>query len=194
MKQTDRWTGAHLDSARVRCLAHPLRSRLLATLRLDGPSTSTTLAQRLDTNTGATSYHLRRLAEVGLVEEVPDRGTARERWWQAAHAYTSWNETEFEGDPTDRAAADWLIGQHNRVTSGWRDDWLATRHSYSKAWREAASRSDHLLELTPAQLHELNADVLAVLDAYREAGPSDTHDVQRVVVLIEGFPARNLRL
>lgn len=187
-------TGAHLDSARIRCLAHPLRARLLATLRLDGPATSTTLAHRLDTNTGATSYHLRRLEKVGLVEELTDRGTARERWWQAAHAFTVWNQADFESDPTDRAAAEWLMGHSSRVMSGWRDDWLATRQDYSKAWREAAGVSDYHLDLTPDQLHALNRDLLAVLDAYREAGPSDSADVEHVVVLIEGFPARELRL
>ena len=48
-------------------LAHPLRSRLLDELRLSGPATATTLAAVLHTNSGATSYHLRKLAEVALV-------------------------------------------------------------------------------------------------------------------------------
>ena len=48
-------------------LAHPLRSRLLAELRVRGPATATTLAAVLQTNSGATSYHLRKLAEVALV-------------------------------------------------------------------------------------------------------------------------------
>lgn len=194
MPATRNGTGAQLDSARLRCLAHPLRSRLLGTLRLSGPATSTTLAQRLDTNTGATSYHLRRLEEVGLVEELVDRGTARERWWQAAHGFTSWNETDFESDPTDQAAIEWLTGHHRQLISSWRDDWLANRHDYSTAWREVAGVSDYHLELTPAQLKALGDDLRAVLDEYSDAGPADSHDAQHVVVLIEGFPARNLRL
>jgi hypothetical protein len=52
-------TGLRLDAAAVRVLAHPLRSRLLSQLRLDGPATPTSLAAVLATNTGATSYHLR---------------------------------------------------------------------------------------------------------------------------------------
>ena len=72
-----------LNSQQIRTLAHPLRSRLLGALRVDGPATATTLAQALDTNTGATSYHLRQLAEVGLVAEDVDRGTGRQRWWRA---------------------------------------------------------------------------------------------------------------
>ena len=49
----------------LRVLAHPLRSRLLAQLRMGGPATATDLAAKLDTNSGATSYHLRKLESVG---------------------------------------------------------------------------------------------------------------------------------
>jgi DNA-binding transcriptional ArsR family regulator len=59
-----------LDPGALKILAHPLRSRLLTALRLHGPATATELATTLATNTGATSYHLRKLASVGLVEET----------------------------------------------------------------------------------------------------------------------------
>lgn len=68
-----------LDAEMVKALAHPLRSRILAVLRREGPLTSSGLASELGTNTGATSYHARRLAEVGLVAEVAGKGTNRER-------------------------------------------------------------------------------------------------------------------
>ncbi len=57
----------HLDATAIKVLAHPLRSRLLSLLRSAGPATATSLANRIGTNTGATSYHLRKLAGVGLV-------------------------------------------------------------------------------------------------------------------------------
>jgi DNA-binding transcriptional ArsR family regulator len=71
------------DPAALKALAHPLRQRILRQLDREGPATSTTLAKALGENTGATSYHLRQLAEHGFVDEVPDRGRGRERWWQA---------------------------------------------------------------------------------------------------------------
>jgi DNA-binding transcriptional ArsR family regulator len=71
------------DPAALKALAHPLRQRILRQLDREGPATSTTLAKALGENTGATSYHLRQLAEHGFVDEVPDRGRSRERWWQA---------------------------------------------------------------------------------------------------------------
>ena len=49
-------TGIRLDAGALRVLAHPLRSRLLSTLRVGGPATATDLAAQLGTNSGATSY------------------------------------------------------------------------------------------------------------------------------------------
>ena len=81
-------------------LAHPLRLRLLGRLRTDGPATATALAEKLGTNTGATSYHLRQLAEVGLVAEDPDLGTGRQRWWRARHDVSSWAARTSTATPT----------------------------------------------------------------------------------------------
>lgn len=67
----------------LKALAHPLRLRILRHLGTAGPATSTTLAAALGENTGTLSYHLRRLAGPGLIEEVPERSAGRERWWRA---------------------------------------------------------------------------------------------------------------
>lgn len=70
------------DAAALRALRHPLRKRIMRVLNRDGPATATSLARVLDENTGATSYHLRQLAAYGFVEEAPEHGTGRERWWR----------------------------------------------------------------------------------------------------------------
>ena len=62
----------HLTAEAVKVLAHPLRSRLVSQLRRSGPSSATELASLLGTNSGATSYHLRRLESVGLVADTGD--------------------------------------------------------------------------------------------------------------------------
>lgn len=180
-----------LDGSQLRCLAHPLRTRLLASLRIHGPATSAQLAARLDTNTGVTSYHLRQLADVGLVTEDETRGTARERWWQSAHRYSSWNDTDFDSDPDERAAAEWLGGHNARLKATWRDHWHATSATWTADWRSAASYSDFRLELTPDQLRSMNAEILAVIEHYRAAGPV-AGDTQPVAVLLDTFPAPDL--
>ena len=71
-----------LDSGALKALAHPLRVRILDLIATRGPQTASSLAALLGETSGATSYHLRALAAHDLIREVPDRGTARERWWE----------------------------------------------------------------------------------------------------------------
>lgn len=183
---------AHLDSASLRVLAHPLRTRLLAALRLYGPATSTGLAKRLDTNTGATSYHLRKLEAVGLVTEDADRGTGRERWWKSPHEGTSWVTTEFLDDPGDRAAADWLIGTYAQMNARWHNDWLEARHQWSRAWQDAAGDSSSELFLNTEQLSALNRELHEVINRYSQGGREA--NAERVKVLLYSFPAPEPRL
>jgi hypothetical protein len=70
-----------------------------------GPATSTTLAEALGENTGSTSYHLRILADAGVIEEVPDQTNGRERWWRTFP--TDLREPDYDSlSSDDRAALD----------------------------------------------------------------------------------------
>lgn len=186
-----------LNSAQLRCLAHPLRSRLLAALRLEGAATSAGLAQRLSTNTGATSYHLRQLAEVGLIEEDDSLGTGRERYWKSTHDATRWTETDFDDHPDDRAAAEWLIGHHIRLVNRWREDWLESRMEWPVEWREAASLGDMRVRLSAAQTAAMVRELEAVIERYLDAGSNSESASDGsgdgpadVFVLLDVFPAR----
>jgi DNA-binding transcriptional ArsR family regulator len=99
------------DARRWKALAHPLRQEMLRHLDQHGPATSTTLAQALGESTGTTSYHLRVLAGAGVIEEVPEHGDGRERWWRTFPV----DHTEPDYDslsPQDREALDeWRAGQ-----------------------------------------------------------------------------------
>lgn len=177
----------HLDAAMVRALAHPLRARLLALLRVDGPSNATQLARRIGTNSGATSYHLRQLAEVGLVIEDSERGTGRERWWRSAHRGHSWVDTEHQDDPETRAAADWLVRYGHRQYNRRMEDWLDARAEWPIEWRDAADQSDYLLTVTAEQLDELNHRVRDLMEDYRTIGDGDD-EAERVMVVYYTFP------
>ena len=138
-----------LDPRGLKVLAHPLRSRLLTALREHGPATATALAERLGTNTGATSYHLRKLASVGLVEETDD-GRGRERWWRAATEMHGWTERDVAGDPDAEAATDWLR-RHYLATfveryGAWLDDAGVVAAGLAGRGRRS---SDYALRLSP---------------------------------------------
>jgi len=179
----------HPTGEQLRILAHPLRSRLLGALRFHGPATSTALAARLGTNSGATSYHLRQLADAGLIEDDPGRPGGRTRWWRAAHDSTSWTSTDFDDDPDARAADDWLARNHARRAAGWVANWLDVRHEWSTDWRSAADQSDYHLDLTAAGLQALMDELHAVVRRHLAEVQADSPDRQRVTVLLEGFPS-----
>jgi DNA-binding transcriptional ArsR family regulator len=176
---------ARLDERAVRVLAHPLRTRLLTELRRGGPATATDLAATLGTNTGATSYHLRKLAEVGLVEETGE-GVGRRRYWRAAHDMHSWSVAEVADDPDALAAAHWLEGEQERFYAELASRWAAQRQEWPIAWQDAAGASDYQLELTPDQVRQLRQELTAVVERYR--GLDEEAGSERVLFFMNAFP------
>lgn len=65
-----------------RTLTNPVRRRILDYVGRCQEANSTSVAKALGESTGTTSYHLRKLAEQHLVEEIPERSGGRERWWR----------------------------------------------------------------------------------------------------------------
>jgi predicted ArsR family transcriptional regulator len=158
----------------------------LTALRTGGPSTATALAAELGTNTGATSYHLRRLASVGLVEETDD-GRGRERWWRASTSSHRWTERDVAGDPDAEAASDWLRRSYLRSFVERYEAWLDAQGGWPLEWREAADATDALLTVTPADLGRFQAELLALLERYRDPSPDDPERVP-IHVFAYAFP------
>ena len=177
-----------LDHRQVRVLAHPLRTRLLGALRVKGPATATDLAALLDTNTGATSYHLRQLAEVGLVVEERDRGTGRQRWWRAAHDVTNWENTDFDDDPDARAAIEWIQAEQIRRFVEHAERWFAVRDQWSPQWRDAFGMSDVFLTIPAARLEALKAELWQVFERYRAEADPDEPGAEQVQIFLTALP------
>src|SRR5262249_16433023 len=57
-------------------LPHPLRQEILGHLSEHAAASSTPIAEALGQNIGTTSYHLRVLADAGIIEEVTERAPA----------------------------------------------------------------------------------------------------------------------
>ncbi|MGW5673120.1 ArsR/SmtB family transcription factor [Micromonospora sp. NPDC003776] len=177
-----------LSHQQVRVLAHPLRTRLLGALRVRGPATATKLAELLGTNTGATSYHLRQLAEVGLVAEDPDLGTGRQRFWRAAHDVTNWEPTDFDDDPDARAAIEWIEGEQVRQFAEIAERWFAVRHEWSPAWRDAFGMGDIFMTIPSARLEALKAELWQILDRYREEADPAEPGAEQVQLYLAALP------
>jgi DNA-binding transcriptional ArsR family regulator len=157
----------------LRALAHPVRLRMLGLLRVEGPATASRLAQRLGLNSGATSYHLRQLAEHGFVLDDPGRGTGRERWWRAAHRTTHVPD-DYGGDP-DAGDAHQAFSQAVAVTYAAQiQEAVEEQSTLPDEWRSLGSASDWSLRLTPDEARRLHDELHAVVDRYRLWHPEDT--------------------
>lgn len=179
----------HLDARQIRVLAHPLRTRLVGRLRMSGPATATQLAAALGTNTGATSYHLRKLADAGLVREEAGSGTGRERFWRAAHDLSSWQRNAFAGDPDAVAASDWLENFQLGALTERFTEWQRAAAVEPDDWRDAAGISDQFLHLDADQLRALRDELDAVVERHRrQAAEAPAPDARLVVVYIAGLP------
>jgi DNA-binding transcriptional ArsR family regulator len=158
-----------LDERQLRVLAHPLRARIPGMLRIGGPATATDLARVLGTNSGATSYHLRRLAEVGLVEDTGE-GVGRRREWRATSESHSWVPSDFDGRPDAAAALGWLQRAHLREFVERAERWEAAASDWPAFWRDLLGLGDTFVEVTPEQAEGLRTELDAVFDRYRAAG------------------------
>jgi predicted ArsR family transcriptional regulator len=176
-----------LAGAALRALSHPMRNRMLGLLRMYGPATATTLANRLGVNTGATSYHLRQLAEAGLVLEDDSRGNARDRWWKAAHMGTSFDTGALlESEPELTMGFLHGVGQVYAENMFRAIDELQTQ---SPEWVEASLISDYAFHLSPAGLKSMVAEIQAVFEKYSSDLTQPLPDgAEQVSVQIQAFP------
>lgn len=168
------------DASARRVLAHPLRSRVLAELRVHGEATASELARALGTHSGATSYHLRRLAQVGLVVEAPP-GPGRRRPWRVGRGEQPSGPVSVAGesggggadgdpDPDDLAASAWLARDYLAHFGQRAGRWLEEADAWPGPWRAACGLEDHLVLVSAEQLTALHEELREVLERYRRVG------------------------
>jgi DNA-binding transcriptional ArsR family regulator len=174
------------DPGALKALAHPLRQRILRQLDRDGPATSTTLARALGENTGATSYHLRQLAEHGFVEDVPDQGQGRERWWRA-------RRQDIRFPPRSTMSADMRAAFDEFGRQGVAEDIEAfTRFQRQRdalgEWGDALLFARGGLRLTRDELLQFWADYMELFRRYAAATDPPAADARRFLVRFVAFP------
>ncbi|MBB2794046.1 UNVERIFIED_ORG: DNA-binding transcriptional ArsR family regulator [Rhizobium pisi] len=153
----------------LKALAHPVRLRVLGMLRIDGPATATQLAARLGLNSGATSYHLRQLAQYGFIEEAP-HASRRDRWWRASHEITSVPPSEAEGEGLEldlafnQAALSLQVSQMQQA--------LEESADLPAEWRKATAADDIIIPMTAAQAEALTKRLTDIILKAMRAAPS----------------------
>lgn len=171
----------------LRALSHPVRLRLLGLLRTDGPSTASALATRLGLNSGATSYHLRQLAQHGFVADDESRGNGRERWWRAVHQATRISDDDVV-DQADRDAYDAYLQSVAVVYTERLQRAVEERPLLPDSWRGTTDLSDWAVRVTPARARELVEAIHALIEEWDEDPDEPAGSTEEFVLCLQAFP------
>jgi len=163
------------ETALLRALSHPARQEILELLARE-PSTSAMVARALASNTGVASYHLRELGKAGLIDRDAERSHGRRQYWKLAAADLLFvDPSESEHPVLARAAIDLILARFTASVHRYLD-----RTDLPSEWREASLFSRAVAALTAAELAELNAEYLALVQRWtvEHDTPSDARPVR----------------
>ncbi|MFF9847386.1 ArsR/SmtB family transcription factor [Streptomyces litmocidini] len=184
------------DLGTLKAVSHPLRMRLYRALFVARTATASQLADQVDEAVSLVSYHLRKLAEHGLIEEAEAQSAdGRERWWQPSSYGFSIHDEDLRDAP-ELAAASAAFGRTvNQQRTEMHSRFLDECHTWPDAWRSASISSEWLPRLTAAELASLGKELDALVRTYDERARAaeaagDTEGRENVAVHLFGFPYR----
>jgi DNA-binding transcriptional ArsR family regulator len=179
------------DSRVLAAMSHPLRRRLMDVLKVYGPATASALAQRTDQAVANVSHHLKVLAGADLITEAPELAKdRRERWWRLTSPSLRWASGDFDDDLADQAVANAAVSLNLDRHVSLARAWYASREE-RPAWNGAAFSTDKWLHLTPAELGEVEREIIGVLDRWAQRDrPDDGETREPVFLFAYGIPAQ----
>ncbi|NUP04238.1 MAG: helix-turn-helix transcriptional regulator [Nonomuraea sp.] len=182
------------DLDTLKALAHPLRMKLYRALQVADTATASQLADQVDEAVSLVSYHLRKLAANGLIEEAAaGRGDGRERWWQASSDGVSTRDEDFRGTPEGVVVHNALMRTHAGQLTEMYDTFLDTQAAWSQQWRDAAFCAEYLMPLTAEEVRAFGEEIRDLAAKWRAHGKAaieagDTEGRENVAVHAYGFP------
>ena len=154
----------HLTDAReLRAITHPVRLALLEALGLHEALTATEAGELIGESPTTCSFHLRQLAKYGFVTEA-GAGPGRRRPWKLTTM--DLRLSPGEGDTEMNVAA---VALERMLVNRWFErfsEWEVSRSHYPVEWQRAAIGMEGLLHLTPSELAEFRANVVALLEPF----------------------------
>ncbi|MEO6413951.1 MAG: winged helix-turn-helix domain-containing protein [Pedococcus sp.] len=179
------------EAKALSAMANPFRSRMMDALKVDGPSTASSLAARTGQAVGSASHHLKVLHEAGLVEEAPELAKdRRERWWRLVDPGTRWSRADFADDTaavTAAYAAEALALQRQFERTR---EWNANAASVPE-WDAVSFATQNWLRLSPDELQQVADEMVDVLMRWSQREvPDDGVERESVFVFARGFPAQ----
>lgn len=182
-------TSIPLDSIkRMRALAHPLRMKLLAELRVTSPATVGMLAVVVGESAGTVSYHLKALAASGFIELADSAsGDRRETWWSASHEFTELGAAAPETSPEFKEANNQLRHQSFDILAAELHKAVEREQELPEEWVKAAGSSDVAAFLTSRELAAAAGELEAVLSKWHARSDRTRADAQAVYLIAHAF-------
>ncbi|MCX4551682.1 helix-turn-helix domain-containing protein [Streptomyces sp. NBC_01267] len=185
------------DLDTLKAFGHPLRMRLYRALYIARTATASQLADQVDEAVSLVSYHLRKLADHGLIEPAETQsGDARERWWQVASQSLTYRDEDFSDAPeraaTHAAVSRLSFDQHSEMYRGYLD----AQSVWPAEWRSAAFSSEYLPRFTAGELAALSREMDELIQKHSDSARAaeragETDGRENVALHLYGFPFRN---
>ena len=128
------------------------------------------------------SHHMRILAEAGLVEEAPElAGDLRERWWRLAVQRITCHTNGARADPAAEAIESAAVSANLDCQVQLVREWLAASDDKRAEWSEGPFSVDAWLRVTPAELTEFGAELMAIVHRWAEREIADDGQIRDTV-------------
>ncbi|MFJ5231105.1 ArsR/SmtB family transcription factor [Kitasatospora sp. NPDC088391] len=152
------------DPRAMRALAHPVRLAILERLRLHGAATASELAPHVGATPTVASWHLRHLAEFGLVRDAEPGPDRRKRRWEAVGRGFRFAAGAEEGSAEAASALSQLMFQRSAALPA---RWMAeVEPELPLEWRTLSGLANTRVVLSPEELAGLEAAVEQLLAPY----------------------------
>ncbi|CAH0221425.1 MULTISPECIES: helix-turn-helix domain-containing protein [unclassified Microbacterium] len=167
----------HASSAMLKAYAHPLRRRIAKAVAARGHARAADLAGDLDVPANSVSFHLRVLAEAGLIEEDPEHARdRRDRVWKGVDG--AWNigspEHPVEDEGLGNALMTALVEDHIamvRRVLAWSADYVSGRDA-----AQHGTFSQRNLRVTEAEFREIERRINDVITEVTDGHDPDDPD------------------
>ena len=168
------------DPQAMRALAHPVRLAALSWLQKNGPATATQLSEHVGASPSVTSWHLRHLAQFGLVVDgQPPGADKRQRWWKAvARGFRVEMPDTPEGIEAGRLLRTELMNQALEAAQQWL---VETEPELDPEWDRLAGSANTRLLLTSEEAEAIEAAIENILAPYVRRGEEGAPPTARAV-------------
>jgi DNA-binding transcriptional ArsR family regulator len=185
------------DLAALKVFTHPLRIELWRALNAVRTATASQLAEHVDEAVSLVSYHLRKMADHGFIEEAAGESSdGRERWWRPSEENTfAFRTSDFAENPEGAAVAAAVVRQLQATRYARYTAYLDEAATWPAEWSNGSFTSEYLPRLTAAELQQAAEEFDALAERWRDHGrkaeaAGDTEGREHVALHLYGFPFR----